>query len=97
MVRIIKFEFMDVMSLTVHLLNFIAPACAVAAWMAWVTPLLTRTLPGWRAWRRQFVFNSLVGAGVLTVGLLWFGNDGKVLTYAALVLACATSQWLLTL
>ena len=97
MVRIIKFEFMDVMSLTVHVLNFIAPACAVAAWMALVAPLLTRTLPGWRAWRRQFLFNSLIGTCVLLLGLLWFGNDGKVITYAALVLACATSQWLLTL
>ena len=88
---------MDVMSLTVHVLNFIAPACAVAAWMALVTPLLAGALPSWRAWRRQFLFNSLVGAGVLLIGLIGFGNDGKVITYAALVLACATSQWLLTL
>lgn len=95
--RIIKFEYMDVMSLTVHLLNFVAPACAVAAWMALVTPLLSRTMPGWRAWRRQFIFNSVVGACVLLIGLIGFGNDGKVVTYAALVLACATSQWLLTL
>ena len=85
------------MSLTVHLLNFIAPALAVAAWMALVTPLVSGTLPGWRAWRRQFLFNSLIGAGVLLIGLIGFGNDGKVITYAALVLACATSQWLLTL
>ena len=85
------------MSLTVHLLNFIAPALAVAAWMALVTPLVFGTLPGWRAWRRQFLFNSLIGAGVLLIGLIGFGNDGKVITYAALVLACATSQWLLTL
>jgi hypothetical protein len=34
---------------------------------------------------------------VLLIGLIGFGNDGKVVTYAALVLACATSQWLLTL
>jgi hypothetical protein len=97
MVRIIKFEFMDVMSLTVHLLNFIAPACAVAAWMALVTPLVTRTSPGWRAWRRQFVLNSVIGVCVLLIGLLWLGNDGKVITYAAMLFACAGTQWLLTL
>jgi len=88
---------MDVMSLTVHWLNFLAPACAVAAWLALVSPLVTRSYPGWRAWRRQFVLNSCSGIAVLLLGLLWFGNDGKVITYAGMVLACATTQWLLTL
>ncbi|MSQ65179.1 MAG: hypothetical protein EXR37_02305 [Limnohabitans sp.] len=88
---------MDVMSLTVHLLNFIAPACAVASWMALVTPLVSRISPSWRAWRRQFLLNSVIGGCVLLIGLLWLGNDGKVLTYAAMVLACAATQWLLTL
>jgi hypothetical protein len=41
--------------------------------------------------------NSVIGVGVLLLGLLWFGNDGKVVTYAAMVLACASTQWLLTL
>ncbi len=85
------------MSLTVHLLNFIAPACAVAAWMALVTPLVTRTSPGWRAWRRQFVLNSVIGVCVLLIGLRWLGNDGNVITYAAMLFACAGTQWLLTL
>jgi len=88
---------MDVMSLVVHLLNFIAPACAVAAWLALVTPLVSRMSPGWLAWRRQFLLGSVVGVVVLLAGLLWFGNDGKIMTYAAMVLACATCQWLLTL
>jgi hypothetical protein len=43
------------------------------------------------------LFNSIVGVVVLLAGLLWFGNDGKVITYAAMVLACASTQWLLTL
>jgi hypothetical protein len=34
---------------------------------------------------------------VLLIGLLWLGNDGKVMTYAAMLLACAGTQWLLTL
>jgi hypothetical protein len=31
----------------------------------------------------------------LTAGLLLFGHDGKMATYAALVLAAALCQWLL--
>lgn len=84
------------MSLLLHLLNFVAPACAVAAWMALVSPILMGHFQ-WRSWRRQFMVNSVIGVGVLLLGLLWFGNDGKVVTYAAMVLACASTQWLLTL
>ena len=32
---------------------------------------------------------------VLLCGLVVFGRDGKMATYASLVLACASSQWLL--
>jgi len=32
---------------------------------------------------------------VLVAGLVLFGNDGKMATYAALVLAAATCQWIL--
>ena len=37
-----------------------------------------------------------VGTAALLAGLVIFGVDGKMLTYLALVLSCATSQWLLT-
>ena len=33
---------------------------------------------------------------MLLLGLLVFGQDGKMITYTAMVLACASSQWLLT-
>ena len=36
-----------------------------------------------------------VGVAVLVAGLVVLGRDGKMLTYAALVLACASCQWLL--
>jgi len=65
--------------------------------MALVSPLLMGNYPKWRSWRRQFMVNSIIGVTVLLLGLLWFGNDGKVMTYAAMVLACASTQWLLTL
>ena len=31
---------------------------------------------------------------VLAAGVLLLGPDGKMTTYAALVVACATAQWL---
>jgi hypothetical protein len=31
---------------------------------------------------------------VLVAGLAWWGVDGKMATYAALVVVIATSQWL---
>ena len=39
--------------------------------------------------------NTAVGVLVLLGGLVLTGRDGKVATYAVLVLAMASSQWLL--
>jgi hypothetical protein len=36
----------------------------------------------------------VAGAAAIVLGLWLFGHDGKMLTYGALVLACASSQWL---
>jgi len=43
----------------------------------------------------QWGVQAAVGAAVLLAGLWVFGRDGKMLTYAALVLAGASCQWLL--
>ena len=32
---------------------------------------------------------------VLALGLWFFGRDGKIATYSAMVLMCATSQWVM--
>ena len=91
-----KIEVMDLLSLTVHTINFIAPALGVAAWITLIHPLIWRKGRRWQGWRRQFVLNSLAGILMLLLGLLVFGQDGKMLAYAAMVMACATTQWLLT-
>lgn len=77
-----------------HLLSFLAPAFALAA----LLPLAARMVlprgaprPSWRA---LFAINFVVGAMVLGAGLWYFGRDGKMATYAALVVAVATTQWL---
>jgi hypothetical protein len=87
---------MDVLSLIVHVLNFSAPAVAVAAWITLISPLIWRSSSPWKAWKSRFVLNSLAGVLMLLLGFIWFGRDGKMISYAAMVLACATSQWLLT-
>ena len=43
----------------------------------------------------QAAINFAVGVAVLVAALVWTGQDGRMLTYAALVLACASSQWLM--
>jgi hypothetical protein len=44
-------------------------------------------------WR--FVLNTLAALLALSLGLWFWGNDGKMLSYLAMVLACASSQWCL--
>jgi hypothetical protein len=43
----------------------------------------------------QWLVQAGVGTGVLVAGLVLFGRDGKMLSYAALVLTCASCQWAL--
>ena len=76
-----------------HILGFIAPALAVGLALALVTAWTWRgCAPG--AWRRDFLLNTVAGVLVLAAGLAYFGVDGKMATYAALVAAAATTQWL---
>lgn len=77
-----------------HLLNFLAPAVFVGLMVALIAPLWMRALRPNSGWLRQGVLNSAAGSAALTGGLLFFGNDGKMATYAALVLLVATCQWL---
>ena len=76
-----------------HLLSFAAPALAVAILVALGARLVFRgpQRPGWGV---SLLANALTGLAVLAAGLWWFGRDGKMATYAALVVAVATAQWL---
>lgn len=84
---------MDAPALALHVANFLAPAAAVAVMLAAVRGVFAGQgvrLPS--RWLLALV-NFASGALVLCAGLLVFGVDGKMATYAGLVLACATSQW----
>ena len=84
---------MDFLSAFWHLCNLFAPGVGVALIAALATKLL------WRVELRRVGFLRLWGwASVATVavsiaGLVIFGRDGKMATYAAMVVACALGLW----
>ncbi|MGJ7508552.1 hypothetical protein [Variovorax sp. GT1P44] len=77
-----------------HLLNFVAPAFVVGFLCAILGRFAMRRSPRSLAWWVQGAINFVVGVMVLAAGLIVFGRDGMMATYAALVAACGTSQWL---
>ena len=79
-----------------HLFNFLAPALWVALGVATFARFALAKSPSVLSWRGQLAINFVVCAAALAAGLWVFGRDGKMATYAALVLACASSQWLLS-
>ncbi len=78
-----------------HVLNWLAPAL----WLAVLMPLLARLVARRQrvvaAYWVQVVMSFGLNSLVLGLGLWFFGHDGKMLTYAGMVLASASIQWLL--
>jgi hypothetical protein len=77
-----------------HLLGFAAPAFFVGLLVAILARFVWREARS-RGWWLTVIVNSLCGVAALAAGLVLFGVDGKMASYGALVLAVATSQWLL--
>lgn len=82
-----------------HLFNFIAPAAAVALLLVLFTSFFARFSKHKRAaapgfWT-QLAIIFVANLAVLAAGLVVFGSDGRMVTYAALVLVAALCQWLL--
>jgi hypothetical protein len=73
-----------------HLLNGLAPGL----FLALTLPLLSRLLSGRKRWSLwwQIGVQALLAIGVLVAGLVWTGSDGRMLSYAALVLVCGSAQ-----
>jgi hypothetical protein len=77
-----------------HLLNLTAPALTLAVLLPLLGGLLLRPrrmplLPWWG----QILANAGLGTLVLALALWGLGRDGKMLSYAALVLVLALAQW----
>jgi hypothetical protein len=84
---------MSVLALFNHTLNFLAPALWLALLMPVASLIFMKNRPVALKIQAQAVLLFVVGVVVLVIGLVVFGRDGKMLTYLALVLATATSQW----
>ena len=82
-----------------HLLNFIAPAAVVALLLVLLVRLsfgfFKSKRPPAQVWWAQAAIIFVAGVVILAAGLIIFGHDGKMLTYAALVLGAAFCQWVL--
>ena len=85
---------MSVLDGLFHALNFVAPAFVLGFFLAFCGLSLTSALSV-QALYRQTIFNVVVCVMALIAGLVWFGRDGKMATYAAMVLNCASCQLLL--
>jgi len=77
-----------------HLANFVAPALFLAVILGLGGRLILGKGAPMALWA-QVAINFVAGLVVLAGGLAYFGRDGMMATYAALVLVCGTLQWLL--
>ena len=84
---------MTVWQLTLHLFNFVLPDLFMALLMPWAGRWVIG--PGGWPLKRRMGVHALLGFSVLVAGLVVHGNDGKMSTYMALVLVCATGEWLM--
>ena len=76
-----------------HLLNMLLPAVGLGAIAAGLSKLLWRSALRGVAWKRLAGWAS-AGAGLaLLGGLVLTGRDGRMATYAAMVLASAGALW----
>lgn len=82
-----------------HLLNFMAPAALLALLLVLLSRLFfgffRSKMPVAHTWWAQTAIVFIANMVVLVAGLLVFGHDGKMLTYAALVAGAALCQWTL--
>lgn len=78
-----------------HLLNFCAPAFAIAVLVPIFARLTGTGKAAGTAFVNQWAVNFAACLAVLLAGLWLFGHDGKMATYTAMVLVCASAQWLM--
>jgi len=90
---------MTALNLINQLFNFVAPA----AWVALLVVLLARIFSGFLRSKRplahtlwaQAAINFIADILLLLTGLVLFGRDGKMASYALLAVGAASCQWVL--
>jgi len=76
-----------------HLLGLVAPALGTAMLAATLAKLTWRHDLAATPWRRLVIWAAAAGTFAIIAGLVIFGRDGKMATYAALVAANAVALW----
>jgi hypothetical protein len=84
---------MSAFQLLNHLFNFVLPALAVAVMLALGARLLMKKGAGAPGFWAQVAMNFVAGVVVLMAGLVVTGRDGRIGTYAVMVVVCGTVQW----
>ena len=86
---------MGVLALLNHVLNFLTPALWLASGLTLMSRIFMKKQAPTLTPLAQAAILSVAGSVVLLLGLVLLGRDGKMLTYVALVLVCASVQvWL---
>jgi len=76
-----------------HLGNLLLPALGLGLLSAGLSKLLWRSALRGVAWRRLAGWACGAALAALLAGLVLTGRDGRMATYAAMVLACAGALW----
>ena len=76
-----------------HLANLFVPALALGLIAAGLAKLAWRAQLRAQRWWRLAVPAAAANALVTAAGLAWTGRDGKIGTYAAMVLVTALTLW----
>jgi hypothetical protein len=77
----------------IHLLNLLAPALGLGVIASGLSKLLWRQALAAVPWRRLAAWASTAALLALLGGLVATGRDGRMASYAAMVLASATALW----
>ena len=84
---------MGPLALLNHLANLFLPAVALGMVAAGLAKLAWRAELAARPWWRLAAVAAAVNGLVTLVGLAWTGGDGRMVTYAAMVLATSLTLW----
>jgi hypothetical protein len=76
-----------------HIANFFAPALVVGLLAAAAAKGVWRRDLAAIGWLRLAAWASAAMAVVSMLGLVIFEHDGKMITYAAMLVACAAALW----
>lgn len=87
---------MPVIDFLIHVLSFVAPAVFMGVALALGARAVWRKKAHLLPWYLMASVNVLLGVLVLGLGLVLGGQDGRMSTYAVLVLALASCQWLMS-